>query len=140
MDLITASIVGALAAGVAGGIGEAGKKLIVDAYTALTDALKQKFGVDSDLGKALDGAEKKPDSKGRQDVLAEEIVTAKAAEDPELLKLAQSLAEALKKESGGAYNATVTGNNNTVVQGDHNVTATGGGIAIGGNVGGDVKR
>ena len=137
MDPLTTSIVSAITAGVIAGAGDAGKKLIVDAYTALKDGIKAKLGADSDAMDALEGVEKKPDSKARQGVLAEEIASAGLDKDPDLLKLAQTLAEALKSAGGTTYNATA-GKNSTIVQGEGNTVATGGGIAIGGNVEGGV--
>ena len=44
MDPISAAIVAGLAAGVAGGATEVGKKVIGDAYNALKAALQRKFG------------------------------------------------------------------------------------------------
>lgn len=101
MDPITAAIVAALAAGVAAGATEVGKKVIVDAYDALKAALKKKFGADSDLAEAVEKLEKKPDSTGRQETLKEEVEAAKAANDPQLQQLAQALIEALKSTPEG---------------------------------------
>lgn len=101
MDPITAAIVAALAAGVAAGATELGKKVIVDVYDALKDALKKKFGADSDLAEAVEKLEKKPDSAGRQETLKEEVEAAKAANDPQLQQLAQTLIEALKSTPDG---------------------------------------
>ena len=101
MDPITAAIVAALAAGVAAGATEVGKKVIVDAYDALKAALKKKFGADSDLAEAVEKLEKKPDSAGRQETLKEEVEAAQAANDPQLQQLAQALIEALKSTPEG---------------------------------------
>lgn len=137
MDPISMALIGALASGVAKGVGEAGKSLIPDAYNALKAAIQKKLGADSETMDALERVEKKPDSKARQGVLAEEIANAGLDKDPGLLKLAQALAEALKEAGGTTYNATA-GDNSTIVQGKGNTVATGGGIAIGGNVEGGV--
>ena len=102
MDPITAAIVAALVAGVAAGTTEMGKKVIVDAYEALKDAIKKKFGADSDLAEAVEKLEKKPDSTGRKETLKEEVEAAKAAADPQLQELAQALIEALKSTPKGA--------------------------------------
>jgi len=114
MDPITAAIIAALAAGVAGGATEVGKKVIVDAYDALKTALKKKFGADSDLTEAVDKLEKKPDSAGRQTTVQEEVAAAKAADDSELQELAQALIEALKstpegEEAVGKYQVDARG-------------------------------
>jgi hypothetical protein len=129
MDPISAAIVTALAAGVAGGVGEAGKKLMVDAYDALKAALRQKCGVDSEVVEAVEKLEKKPDSAGRQGTLQEEVEAAKAADDTELKQLAQALLKALKDTPEGQaamskYNVTaenigVVGDNAHVEGGIH---------------------
>ncbi len=123
MDPITIAIVSALAAGVASGATEVGKKVIVDAYDALKAALKKKFGVDSDLAKAVETLEKKPDSAGRQTMVQEEMETAKADDDPELQQLTQALMEALKSTPEGnkavsKYNIQIQ-NGEVGVIGDH---------------------
>lgn len=101
MDPITAAIVAALAAGVASGATEVGKKVIVDAYDMLKTALKKKYGDDSDLAEAVDRLEEKPDSAGRQTTVQEEVTDAKAVADPQLEQLAQALIEALKSTPEG---------------------------------------
>jgi len=101
MDPITGAIVAALAAGVAGGATEVGKKLIVDAYDALRAAIKKKHGEDSKIAQAVDAVEEEPGFKPNQDALAGRVEQAKAAADPELAKLAQALLEALKSTPKG---------------------------------------
>ena len=93
MDPIATAVIAALAA--------VSKDVIGDSYNALKSALKKKFGADSDLVDAVDGLEKKPDSKPRQDIVKEEVELAKANEDPELVQLAQALMECLKEQPGG---------------------------------------
>lgn len=99
MDPITTAIIAALAG--------LSKDAINDSYKALKSALKQKFGQDSDLVDAVDKLEKKPDSKGRQATLQEEIEAAQASEDSDLLKLAQALLSTINEQSGGQKNITV---------------------------------
>ena len=140
MDPITASLVAALAVGVAGGLTETGKQLIPDAYNALKDALKKKFGDDGDLADAVNSLEKKPDSKGRATTVQEEIEASGAAKNPELLKLADALQAALKESGAGdTYQANLSGSG-AIAQGEGSsaTAATGqGSIAIG-SVGGNV--
>ncbi len=138
MDPISMALIGALASGVAKGVGEASKSLIPDAYNALKEAIKKKVGAESEVAEALESVEKKPESKGRQATLAEEVTTAGLNQDPDLLQLAQTLAEALKNEGGTTYNATA-GDGSTIVQGTGNVVATGGSFANKGNVTGDIN-
>src|SRR5947207_1181025 len=102
MDPITLAIVAALAAGVTGGATEVGKKVLVDAYDALKDALKDKLGIDSEAVKAVESLEKKPDSAARRELVKEEISSAGVDKDQEIVKAAQALLERLKAEPGGA--------------------------------------
>ncbi len=102
MEPITTTLLSALVAGAAAGVTEAGKKLVVDGYEALKAALKARFGADSELAGAVAGLEKHPDSDGRKQSLHEEIVTAKAQEDPELVELARALLDQIESQPGGA--------------------------------------
>ena len=138
MDPISMALIGALASGVAKGVGEAAKSLIPDAYNALKAAIQKKVGADSDAAEALKSVEKKPESKARQAVLAEEIANAGLDKDADLLALAQKLAEALKDAGGNTFNA-IAGKNSAIVQGHDNVVATGGSFATKGNVTGDIN-
>lgn len=115
MDPITLAIVSALA--------NLGQQAVKDGYEALKVLIAQKFGVDSDLSKAVDNVEKKPDSDGRKGTLEEEILAAKADKDAEILQLAQALIEKIKEQPGGQtiINQTVTGNHNAF-SGSGNVT------------------
>jgi hypothetical protein len=61
VDPITLAITTALA--------NLGQEVIKDAYNALKAALKQKFGVRSEIVEAVDKPEEKPDSKARQALL-----------------------------------------------------------------------
>jgi hypothetical protein len=102
MEPVTTIVLSALVAGAAAGVGEVGKKLVVDGYEALKAALRAKFGADSDLADAVAGLEKHPESDGRKQILDEEIVAAKAGEDPELVALAQALLDRIESQPGGA--------------------------------------
>ena len=129
MDPITASIVAALATGVAGGAAKVGSKLIVDAYDALKAALKKKFGDDSDLADAVDKLEAEPDFEPNQTMLAGRVKQVKGVEDPGLMELVKKLAEALEstpegKKAASKYNITaekigVAGDNAHVEGGIH---------------------
>jgi hypothetical protein len=101
MDPITTAIVAALTTAVAKGTGAVGERVLPDAYTALKAALRRKFGEQSDVAKAVDGVEARPDSAGRKQTLAEEMAAAKADQDPDLLKAAQALLEQVEAQPGG---------------------------------------
>ena len=51
--------------------------------------------------KSVENLEAKPDSKGRKEMLREEMVDSKAEQDPELRQAAQDLLEQIKKQPGG---------------------------------------
>jgi hypothetical protein len=101
MDPITASLVAALAAGVAGGVTQVGSQLIVDAYTELKNALKEKFGVESKVGQAVDTLVEEPDFEPNQQALAGRLKQENADKDAELMALAKQLAEALETTAAG---------------------------------------
>jgi ubiquinone biosynthesis protein UbiJ len=133
MDPITGAIVATLAAGVASGAGEVGKKVVVDAYSALKAAIKKKYGTESKVAQAVTAVEEEPDFEPNQQALAGRVEQVDAAEDPELQELAQKLLEALEetsqgKEALGKYNIQIDGGQVGVI-GDH--TKIEGGIHFG---------
>lgn len=115
MDVITTAIIAALAA--------LSKDAIKDSYNTLKSALKKKFGSNSDIVDAVEGLEKKPDSKGCQTTLQEEIENFKVNDDEEIVQLAQNLLNQLKDEPNGQQiinqTQTNTASRNTV-SGDFN--------------------
>ncbi len=122
MDPVTV-LLSALVAGAAAGVGEAGKKLVVDGYGALKAALAAKFGAGSGLAGALEGLERNTGSQGRKQTLDEEIAAAKADADPDLVELARALLERIESQPGGArhiQNAV----GNYIAQADRGSTAS----------------
>jgi hypothetical protein len=101
MDPITAAIVAALSLGVTSGLTETSKKAIGEAYDALKGLLKKKFGHASTVVQTVEGLETKPDSKGRQVTLQEEVAAAHADQDPDILKAARALLDQLRAQPGG---------------------------------------
>ena len=101
MDPITTAIVAAL-------VSDLTKTAIKNSYNALKNALKKKFGSESDLVEAVNGLEKKPDSEGRKATLQEEVENAKVNDDPEIIQLAQDLLAQLKEQPGGQQVITQT--------------------------------
>jgi hypothetical protein len=94
MDPITGAIVAALAAGVAEG-------LAGDAYKAIKAAIKKKYGEDSDLAEAVEKLEQKPESAGWKEEVAAQVQATNAAQDSELLALAERLIAALEETAAG---------------------------------------
>lgn len=123
MDPITAAIVAALVAGVLSGTTEVGKNMLVDAYTALKDKLKQRLGEQSRVVKSVAFLEESPDSEASKALVHEAVVAAKADQDPDLQYAAQSLLAQVRARPGGAhYIQNVTGNYNASAQGGGNAT------------------
>ncbi len=122
MDPVT-TLLSALVAGAAAGVGAAGTKLVVDGYGALTAALRAKFGADSGLAGGLEGLERNPGSQGRKQTLDEEIAAAKAHEDPELVELARALLAQIESQPGGAQHIQ-NAVGSYIAQADRGATAT----------------
>lgn len=120
MDPVSAALIAAATAGITAGATEAGKQLLVDAYTALKDALKAKLGVGSKVEKAADELKDEPESKSLKGLVEERVVAAKADKDPDLIKLANALLEQMKAQPATAQIVQ------QIAQGDQNVMAAGG--------------
>lgn len=93
IDTITTAIISAIAA--------VGSSAVKDSYSALKGLLKKKFGEKSDLVEAIDKLEAKPESEARKAIVQEEVETAKANNDPEVLQLAQNLLAQLEEQPSG---------------------------------------
>ena len=110
MDPITTAIVTATAA--------VGSSAIKDSYSALKALLKKKFGEKNDLVEAVNKLEAKPKSEARKATVQEEVETAKANDDPEIVQLAQDLLDKIKEQPGGQQiinqTQTNTASGNTV--------------------------
>lgn len=91
MDPVTLAVIAAIAAGAAKGVSQVAESAVIDGYRALKQLLARKFGQGSDVVKAIESAEEKPESEGRKNVLREEISASGAETDPEILAIAQQL-------------------------------------------------
>jgi hypothetical protein len=109
MDPITASILGALFAGVLTGFTEIGKKATYDAYIKLKSTLNKKFGARSGVMQAVAHLEEKPDSSHRQGVLQEEIAAVNAWQDAEVLAAARHLQTLVQQQNISLRGSTVGG-------------------------------
>lgn len=101
MDPITMAIVAAAGAGMLKGVGAASERVVGDTYAALKKLLTQKFGAESDVIKAAEAVEARPDSAGRKTTLEEEVVAVKADQDPALRAAAQAVLDEIKAQPGG---------------------------------------
>jgi hypothetical protein len=116
MDQITTAVLAAL--------GQLAEPAVKDAYEAVKALLVRKFGKPSDVVKAVEALEAKPDSAGRRATLTEEMASSGAARDDELLQLAQALLEKARSTQGGTHTVRQR------VVGDGNVVAGSGDITI----------
>jgi len=119
MDPVTTAIAAALAAGA----GKVAEKAIVDAYDGLKAILKRKFGEQGDLAEAIKELEAKPESDGRKTTLREEVVNAKADQDPDVLKAALALLDQIKAHPGGEQHIQ-TAIGSYIAQADRSGTAS----------------
>lgn len=115
MDPITTAIVAALSAGAVGGLTDASKMAIMDAYQALKDLLTRKFGASSEVVQAIDYLEAEPESLGRQGTLQERMVTVNAEQDHEALAAAKQVLALAHSQQTSVSKFTIQ--NNAPVQG-----------------------
>ncbi len=117
-------IVTALVAGLAAGVGEVAKAGVKDAYDLFMSRFRGKVAGHEDAQTALANVEKKPDSEARQAFLQEELATIGAAQDTELLKLAQDVLRKLdeKGAQAGKYNVNISGGQGIVIGDGSQVT------------------
>lgn len=133
MDPVT-SIVLALAAG-----SSSATPAIRGVYNDLKDLIGRKWAGQDGVQAAIASLESKPDSQARRSVLVEELEAAGAAHDREVVVLAHKLLDlAQRAEADGArYTATLHGSG-AIAQGTGAAAAGSGGIAVSGNVYGDI--
>ena len=101
MDPVTLAVIAAIAAGLAKGAGDVAQTAVADAYRGLKQLLARKFGGGSDVVKAIDDAEAKPESEARKSVLREEVEASGAGSDPEIIAAAERLLQQLGGPAGG---------------------------------------
>lgn len=83
----------------------------------------RKFGGDSELAKAVEGVEAKPESQGRAQTLAEEMKAAGAERDAEIVQAAEALLGLMRQMPGGEKHV-MTAIGNFIAVADGGGTAT----------------
>lgn len=81
--------------------GQAVSEATTDAYRALKGKLSSRFGNKSDVVKAVDMLEKKPDSEHRKGMLQEEVDLAAVDWEPEVREAAQNLLDQIEAQPQG---------------------------------------
>lgn len=119
MDPISLAIITAIAAGVTAASGKVAEQAVVDAYNGLKSLIKRKFGDNSEVTKAVEGVEARPESDARKAALKEEVELAKASDDAEIVKAAQELLEKIKQQPGGAQQVQQIASGNYIAQASH---------------------
>ena len=117
MDPITTAIITALSVGAISGLTDTTKIAITDGYNKLKGLLTKKFGASSDVVRAVEKLEVKPESSGYKQVLQEEIVAVKAEQDDELLAVAKHVLTLVQPQQAGMGKFTIQ--NNGPVQGQN---------------------
>ncbi|XCN75076.1 MAG: hypothetical protein Q3M24_10200 [Candidatus Electrothrix aestuarii] len=139
MDPVTTALISGILGGAAGGVASEATGEVVRAYKNLRAMLMEKYGKDSILFRSLLSLEEKPESKNKQEGIAEDVVDCGADKNPEIQVAAKELLDLLKEAQPEAvYNATLNGGG-AIAQGKGAVAAGAGGIAVGGNVGSEIN-
>jgi outer membrane protein assembly factor BamB len=123
MDPVTL-IVSALVGGLTTGLKDTAKSATKDIYEALKSHLVKKAEKNEDAQDAIVKIERQPESKARQELLKEELGKLELDKDDELLRLAQSLLDALKSSEGnsGKFKVDVQNSQGIVIGDNTNVT------------------
>lgn len=139
MDPITTAIISGILGGAAGGVAGEATGEVIRAYKKLRGMLIEKYGEKSILLRSIGSLEQRPESKPKQEGVAEDVVDCGADKDAEILAAAGQLSELIKElQPEAVYNATLNGSG-AIAQGIGAVAAGAGGIAVGGNVGGGIN-
>jgi hypothetical protein len=105
----------------------AGGQLVTDSYAGLKTLLQRKLGDGSEVVKAIEAVEVRPDSAGRKETLKEEIAASKLDQDEEIVAAVQRLLDNLKQhpegsqiiqQASGSYIAQAEGGSTANVQVD----------------------
>jgi hypothetical protein len=115
MDPISSAIIAA--------VSRLAEPAVKDGYEGLKALLRKKFGSTGEIAKAVEKLEEKPASAARKALVEEEVVHAKADQDPEMVQAAHALVEKVRQMPAPQQlvKQTVTGDGN-IIAGTGNVT------------------
>ena len=122
MDPITTAIIATLPALASDLV----KSSVRDAYDGLKSVIRRKWGATSPIAKSIDAMETKHDSEHEATVLAQNVATANATADADVMKALAKLVDELKKagisSEAGANISTEIGGDAKGIIGSHNVS------------------
>ena len=119
LDSVTLAILAAVSTGLLNGTTKIAEQAVYDLYEELKSLLKQKYGEDSALSRAIESLEQEPASDARQELLIDKIIESEANRDEKTLTAANNLLAVLKTQGvaigrDAQNNIIITGSNNTV--------------------------
>jgi hypothetical protein len=109
-NIVATAIITALSTGTIAGLTDTAKTAVIDSYNKLKALLTKKHGADSDVVQAIGKLEAKPESQGRKEMLAEEIVAIEAGQDEEILAAAKQILTLVKPQQAGLGKFTIQNN------------------------------
>jgi fructose-1-phosphate kinase PfkB-like protein len=109
------------------------EEFIKKGYYKFKSILKSKFGENHATMDAIQKLEEKPDSRGRQLMLSEEMVETGVDQDPDVLAAADEL------KSVVAQHVCVSVGSGAAAVGDNNIVVGKSGVYAGGDIHGDVN-
>lgn len=128
MEPVITTIAAAVALGAAAGLKDTASKAVVDAYAGLKTLIQDRYKKNEDVTDAVDYLVKKPEAEGRQQELAKALDSARADKDAEVVKAAEELLAAVKKQPDGEK--TVQQIVKQIIIGEKNVVAGVGDVNI----------
>ncbi len=136
MDPVSLAIISGILGGAAGGVAGEATGEVVSAYKKFRGMLIEKYGEKSILLRSIGTLEQKPESKNKQEGVAEDVVDCGADKEPEFLAAAERLLKLVQPQYD---NRAINTGSGAIVQGNGNAGAGQGGVAIVGNVTGGIN-
>jgi hypothetical protein len=129
MEPVITTIATAIALGAAAGLKDTAAQAVKDSWAGLKKLIQDRYQRNEDVTAAIDHVSRKPEATARRQMLEQALQNAGADKDAEVIKAAEALLAAVKKQPGGEeavrqiVNQQVTGNGN-IFSGTGNVSVT----------------
>lgn len=119
-------IVTAVAVGAIAGVKDTASQAVKDAYAGLKDLLHRRFAGNREAAAALDQSRQQPEASQAQAQLAQHLRAAGAADDAEVIAVAQAVLRHADPAGtrAGKYDVRITGGKGIVIGDAANVTMT----------------